>query len=65
MDKFTVIEAMTEKSDNGGDILISPGAGTIRSLTGISVSYDENTLFAIQTIYDVRGQVRTISRQQR
>ena len=47
-----MIEAMTEKSDNGGDILISPGSGDDSEFNRISVSYDENTLFAIQTIYD-------------
>lgn len=50
--QFTVIEAMTEKSDNGGDILVSPGSGDDSEFNRISVSYDENTLFAIQTIYD-------------
>ena len=35
-----------------GDILVSPGSGDDSEFNRISVSYDENTLFAIQTIYD-------------
>ncbi len=50
--QLTVVEAITEKSDNGGDIIVSPGSGDDSEFNKISVTYDENTLFAIQTIYD-------------
>ena len=50
--QLTVVEAITEKSDNGGDIVVSPGSGDDSEYNKISVTYDENTLFAIQTIYD-------------
>ena len=50
--QLTVVEAITEKSDNGGDILVSPGNGDDSEFNKIAVTYDENTLFAIQTIYD-------------
>ena len=54
---LTVVEAITEKSDNGGDIVVSPGSGDDSEFNKIAVTYDENTLFAIQTIYD--GGVRS------
>ena len=47
-----MVEAITEKSDNGGDIVVSPGSGDDSEFNKIAVTYDENTLFAIQTIYD-------------
>jgi len=50
--QLTVVEAITEKSDNGGDILVSPGSGDDSEFNKIAVTYDENTLFAIKTIYD-------------
>ena len=50
--QLTVVEAITEKSDNGGDIVVSPGSGDDSEYNKIAVTYDENTLFAIQTIYD-------------
>ena len=50
--QLTVVEAITEKSDNGGDIIVSPGSEDDSEFNKISVTYDENTLFAIQTIYD-------------
>ena len=50
--QLTVVEAITEKSDNGGDIIVVPGSGDDSEFNKISVTYDENTLFAIQTIYD-------------
>ena len=50
--QLTVVEAITEKSDNGGDIIVSPGSGDDSEYNKIAVTYDENTLFAIQTIYD-------------
>ena len=51
--QLTVVEAITEKSDNGGDIIVSPSSsGDDSEFNKIAVTYDENTLFAIQTIYD-------------
>ena len=50
--QLTVVEAITEKSDNGGDIVVSPGSGDDSEYNKIAVTYDANTLFAIQTIYD-------------
>ena len=51
--QLTVVEAITEKSDNGGDIIVSPSSsGDDSEFNKIEVTYDENTLFAIQTIYD-------------
>ena len=50
--QLTVVEAITEKSDNGGDIVVSPGSGDDSEYNKIAVTYNENTLFAIQTIYD-------------
>ena len=50
--QLTVVEAITEKSDNGGDIIAVPGSGDDSEFNKIAVTYDENTLFAIQTIYD-------------
>ena len=50
--QLTVVEAITAKSDNGGDIMVGPGSGDDSEFNMISVTYDENTLFAIQTIYD-------------
>ena len=50
--QLTVVEAITAKSDNGGDIIVVPGSGDDSEFNKIAVTYDENTLFAIQTIYD-------------
>ena len=50
--QLTVVEAITAKSDNGGDIIVGPGSGDDSEFNKITVTYDENTLFAIRTIYD-------------
>ncbi len=50
--QLTVVEAVIEKADNGGDIMVSPGSGDDSEFNKVTVTYDENTLFAIQTIYD-------------
>ena len=50
--QLTVVEAITEKSDNGGDLIVIPGGEDDSGFNKIEVTYDENTLFAIQTIYD-------------
>ncbi|MFQ6962485.1 MAG: hypothetical protein ACLRTM_23330, partial [Clostridium sp.] len=48
--QFTVVEAITEKSDNGGDIMVSPGIGDDSDFNKVMVTYDENTIVVIQTI---------------
>ena len=50
--QLTVVENITAKSDNGGDIIVGPGSGDDSEFNKIAVTYDENTLFAIRTIYD-------------
>ena len=50
--QLTVVENIITKSDNGGDIMEGPGSGDDSEFNKIAVTYDENTLFAIQTIYD-------------
>ena len=50
--QLTVVENIITKSDNGGDIIVGPGSGDDSEFNKIAVTYDENTLFAIQTIYD-------------
>lgn len=50
--QLTVVESVTEKADNGGDIIVSPGSGDDSEFNKVTVTYDENTLFGIQTIYD-------------
>ena len=50
--QLTVVENIITKSDNGGDIIVGPGSGDDSEFNKIMVTYDENTLFAIQTIYD-------------
>ena len=50
--QLTVVENIITKSDNGGDIMVGPGSGDDSEFNKIAVTYDENTLFAIQTIYD-------------
>ncbi len=50
--QLTVVQFITGKADDGGDIMISPGSGEDSEFNKVTVTYDENTLFAIQTIYD-------------
>ena len=50
--QLTVVEAITEKSANGGEIVVTSGSGDDSEFNKIAVTYDENTLFAIKTIYD-------------
>ncbi|MBD5474676.1 MAG: hypothetical protein HDR17_01640 [Lachnospiraceae bacterium] len=50
--QFTVIEAITGKSDNGGEIIALPSDGDDSEFNKVIVTYDENTLFAVKTIYD-------------
>ena len=48
--QFTVVETITEKSNNGGDIMVSPGIGDDSDFNKVMVTYDENTIVVIQTI---------------
>ena len=37
--QLTVVEAITEKSDNGGDIVVSPGSGDDSEFNKIAVTW--------------------------
>ncbi len=50
--QFTLVEAITEELDDGGTLMISSSGEDDAEFNKVSVTYDENTLFAIQTIYD-------------
>lgn len=51
--RLTVVKAITETGADGGEIMAVPSAGADDSeFDKVPVTYDENTLFAIQTIYD-------------
>ena len=52
--QLTVVEAITEESEDGSsEIMVSPGIGGDDSdFNKVTVTYDENTLFAVQTIYE-------------
>ncbi|MCA5577293.1 hypothetical protein [Enterocloster clostridioformis] len=48
--QLTVVEAVIEKSDDGGDIMVAPGSGDDSDFNKVTVTYDEDTIIAIQTI---------------
>lgn len=50
--QFTLVEAITEELDDGGTLMISSSGEDDAEFNKVSVTYDEDTLFAIQTIYD-------------
>ncbi len=50
--QLTVIESIQKKAEDGGDIIISPGGGDDSEFNKVAVTYDQNTLFKIRTIYD-------------
>ncbi len=51
--RLTVVKAITETGADGGGMIAVPSAGADDSeFDKVPVTYDENTLFAIQTIYD-------------
>ena len=50
--QLTVVEAITEKGDNGGDIMVGPGSDDDSEFNKITVTYDDNTVFVIKNIYD-------------
>ena len=50
--QLTVVEAITGQADTGGDIMVGPGSGDDSEFNKIEVTYDEDTVFVIKTIYD-------------
>lgn len=50
--QLTVVEAITGQSERGGDIMVDPGSGDDSEFNKIEVTYDEDTVFVIKTIYD-------------
>lgn len=51
--QLTVTEAILDKTDDGAGVIVSAAPGADDSdFNKVTVSYDEKTLFAIQTIYD-------------
>lgn len=51
--QLTVIEVIQEKTEDGGAIMVGPSSGGDGSgFNQILVTYDQNTLVKIQTIYD-------------
>lgn len=50
--QLTVVEAITEESENGGDIMVGPGSGDDSEFNKVTVTYDDNTVFVIKNIYD-------------
>ena len=50
--QFTLVEAITEELDDGGTLMISSSGEDDAEFNKVSVTYDEDTLFAIQTIYN-------------
>ncbi|MCU0079743.1 DUF5666 domain-containing protein [Extibacter muris] len=50
--QLTVVEAITEKGDNSGDVIVGPGSGDDSEFNKITVTYDDNTVFVIKNIYD-------------
>lgn len=51
--RITVIEAELSESDSGGDIMVLPSTGGDDSaFEKVEVTYDDKTLFSVQTIYN-------------
>lgn len=52
--QFTVIEIYTDKTEDGGDIMVLPadGTGAQEEAPKITVAYDENTKFIKKKIWD-------------
>ena len=50
--QLTVVESITEESENGGDIMVGPGSGDDSEFNKVTVTYDDNTVFVIKNIYD-------------
>lgn len=50
--QLTIVESVIEKSENGGDIMVGPGSGDDSEFNKVTVTYDDNTVFVIEYIYD-------------
>ena len=50
--QLTVVESITEESENGGDIMVGPGSGDDSEFNKVTVTYNDNTVFVIKNIYD-------------
>ena len=50
--QLTVIEYIKEESENGGDIMVGPGSSDDSEFNKVTVTYDDNTVFVIEYIYD-------------
>lgn len=50
--QLSVVESITEESENGGDIMVGPGSGDDSEFSKVTVTYDDNTVFVIKNIYD-------------
>lgn len=50
--QLTVVETITEESENGGDIMVGPGSGDDSDFNKVTVTYDDNTVFVIKYVYD-------------
>ena len=50
--QLTVVELITEESENGGEIMVGPGSSDDSEFRKVTVTYDDNTVFVIQNIYD-------------
>lgn len=57
--QLTVVESVTEQTDDGGEVFILPGGGDDSEFNKVVVTYDETTLFAVQTIYDEGARAET------
>lgn len=50
--QLTVVESITEESENGGDIMVGPGSGDDSEFNKVTVTYNDNTVFVIKNICD-------------
>lgn len=50
--EFTVVESKTWEEEDGSTVAVSPGSGDDSDFNKVRVSYDENTVFTLRTIYD-------------
>ncbi len=57
--QLTVVQYITETADDGGEVMISPAGGDDSEFNIVTVTYDENTQFAVQTIYDGGARAET------
>ena len=57
--QLTVVESITEESENGGDIMVGPGSGDDSEFNKVTVTYNDNTVFVIKNIYDGEARFET------